>query len=228
MGIKSWYGSQSDLVKAAFVAGILALIGGIIAGGVTGGLAIANTEIGKSSPPRATGASTSADSPPSKPIATTSLTPTRSDSASTAAAPTKASSCLVNLRITAPAEDTIVSNGASGLVIKGTACGLGSDSGWLFDFDPDDGYYYDDYAGSTPTPAVQSSLSGSWQFPDSPIGNPGDKDKHYTITLVLASQACDKLLRSEQQIDGDYKLRTFPAGCKVVEKIDVYVTYAQT
>jgi hypothetical protein len=225
MGIKSWYGSQSDLVKAAFVTGILALIGGIIAGGVAGGLAIANTEIGKSNPPRTVGASTSADSPPSKPIATTSLTPPPG-SASTAA-PTRAS-CPVSLIITAPTEDTIVSNGASGVVIKGTACGLGSDSGWLFDFDPDDGYYYDDYAGSTPTPTVQSSLSGSWQFPDSPIGNPGDKDKRYTITLVLASQACDKLLRSERQIDGDYKLRNFPAGCRLVKKVDVYVTYAQT
>lgn len=111
------------------------------------------------------------------------------------------------------------------MVIKGTACGLGRDSGWLFDFDSEDGYYYDDFGGSTPTPVVQASQTGSWEFPDSPIGDPSDQDKRYTITLVLASPACDKYLRSAPQIDGDYKLRAFPAGCSIVQKVDVYVTY---
>lgn len=125
-------------------------------------------------------------------------------------------------------EDEIISNGANGVVISGNACGLGGDSGWLFDFDPGDGYYYDDIGGSTPTPVVQAGQIGIWRFPDSPIGDPGDQSKRYTITLVLASPACDKSLRSAPQIDGDYKVRAFPAGCSVVQKVDVYVTYPQS
>jgi hypothetical protein len=82
--------------------------------------------------------------------------------------------------------------------------------------------------GSTPTPVVQAGQTGTWRFPDSPIGNSGDHSKCYTITLVLASPPCDKSLRSTPQIDGDYKARAFPAGCSVVQKVDVYVTYPQS
>jgi hypothetical protein len=72
------------------------------------------------------------------------------------------------------------------------ACRLGNDSGWLFDHDSQDGYYYDDYNGNTPIAVVSSSMNGSWYFDDSPIGDPGDNHKLYSITLVLASPACNK------------------------------------
>jgi hypothetical protein len=142
-----------------------------------------------------------------------------------APAPAPSATCSAMLRITAPAEDAIIANGGNGVVVSGTACDLGSDSGWLFDFDPQDGYYYDDYSGSTPAPVVQPSQTGAWQFPDSPIGDPGDQNKLYVITLVLAPPSCARSLSSEPQIDGDYKLRTLPAECSIADQVDVYVTY---
>jgi hypothetical protein len=87
---------------------------------------------------------------------------------------------LVNAEISKPQPPT----GASA-----TACRLGNESGWLFDLDPEDGYYYDDLGGAAPEPVVQQSQSGIWKFPDSPVGNPGDQNKHYVVTLVLASRS---------------------------------------
>jgi hypothetical protein len=131
--------------------------------------------------------------------------------------------CSAKLRITAPAEGAIISNGANGILVQGTACDLGSASRWLFDFDPQDGYYYDDYNGKTPTAVVPSSLRGTWAFDDSPIGDPGDQNKRYVITLVLARPSCDRSLLAEPPIDGDYSVRTLPAGCSIVDQVDVYV-----
>jgi hypothetical protein len=207
MSVKSRYRSQPVEVKVAIATGISAIVSGIIAGG----FALANAEIGKPSssiPP------TAAPSTPSRGTST-------SIGASASAPPT----CVAKLRITSPAEDSVIAKGADGVSISGTACGLSSDSGWLFDFDTEDGYYYD-FGGTVPGPVVQRSQSGIWKFSDSPIGNQGDQNKHYVITLVLAPPECDNYLRTAPQIEGDYKLRSFPprAGCIIAGKVDVYVT----
>jgi hypothetical protein len=129
------------------------------------------------------------------------------------------------LRITAPAEDVYIPNGAKGILVQGTACDLGSDSGWLFDFDPEAGYYYDDYNGLIPSPVVLPSKTGSWKYLDIPIGDPGDQNKRYIITLVLASPSCARELETEPPIDGAYEVRAMPTGCIVVDDVAVHVTY---
>lgn len=139
--------------------------------------------------------------------------------------PPSTPSCIRKLRILSPSDGAIIANGVHGVLIKGTACNLGNDSGWLFDHDSQDGYYYDDYNGNTPIAVVSSSINGSWYFDDSPIGDPGDNHKLYTITLVLASPACNKALLAEPTIEGDYKLSAFPGDCRVSASLNVYVSY---
>jgi hypothetical protein len=201
MGLKQRYSSQSIEVKAAVVAGLLALFGVVVAGA----FGLANTELGKADntgTPSATSGST-ATAPPS-------LT---------------ARACTSKLSLTGPSEDTSFTSGNNkALPITGTACDLGSDSGWLFDYDPDDHYYYDDYNGNTPVAAVPASHSGGWEYPDGDIGDSGDQRKLYTITLVLATPSCAKRLLTAPPVDGDYKWKAFPRGCKAIGKRDVYVT----
>ena len=63
--------------------------------------------------------------------------------------------CQDKLRLTGPAEDASFKSGSQAvLTVTGAACDLGSDSGWLFDHDPDDHYYYDDSTGSAPAQVV--------------------------------------------------------------------------
>lgn len=226
MSVRSWYSHQTDGMKVAIITGLLALVGGIIAGA----FGLVDAVIDKPRPPVA--ASTITPHISSSPIAptVTSFTPSPPASISTSGLPTPKSSatCLTKLlRLTVPVEDAIIANGSKEITFHGTACGLGSDSGWLFDYDPEKGFYFFDYNGSTPAPAVQPGQSGAWQFPESSIGDPGDQNKRYIVTLVLASPSCARSLLAVPQTDGDYKVRTIPATCTVVEKVDVYVTQPQ-
>jgi hypothetical protein len=132
--------------------------------------------------------------------------------------------CAKKLAITSPIQGAFIADGDSGVVIRGQACDLSSESGWLFELDSQDGYYYDDYNTDKPTPVVPEGFNGSWSFDDSPIGDSGDSRKLYTLTLVLASPTCDKALRAIPSIDGDYKMRAFPAICKVESSVEVYVS----
>lgn len=225
MSVKGWYGRQTDGMKVAIITGLLTLVGGIIAG-VFG---LVDAVIDKPRPPAA--ASTTTRHSSSSPIAptVTPFTPSPPASTSTSGLPTPkpSATCLTELRLTAPLEDAIIANGSKEITFHGTACGLGSDSGWLFDYDPEQGFYFFDYNGSTPAPAVQPGQNGAWQFPESSIGDHGDQNKRYVITLVLASPSCAKILLAVPQTDGDYKVRTIPKICTVVEKVDVYVTQPQ-
>src|SRR6185295_3154159 len=49
--------------------------------------------------------------------------------------------CTNKLTITEPSNGQEV-RGRNGVVVKGTACDLAGDTGWLFDYDPEDGYHY--------------------------------------------------------------------------------------
>jgi hypothetical protein len=226
MGFGSWYKGQSEPIKVAVASGIVVGIFGLLTGVVAGVFSIANTELGKeSSKSTATPITvTTITTPVTVPPVTTSAV-TKPVTTPTTPPKTASPSCLHELRITQPSEDAIIPRGRNGVIIKGTACGLGSYSGWLFELDSDDHYYWDIYSASTPASAIQSGQDGNWQFPDSPIGGSGDQNKLYTITLVLAPPSCDKALRSAKPIDGDYKLRSFPSGCKIADRVDIYVTY---
>lgn len=152
-------------------------------------------------------------------------TPSRAPASTNPPFPT-ASTCPSKLSLTGPAEDTSFTSGSNkALSITGTACNLGGDTGWLFDYDSDDHYYYDDYNGNAPAAAVPASQSGTWTYPDGGIGDSGDQNKPYTITLVLASPSCAKRLLTAPAIDGDHKWKSLPAGCTVVGIRHVYVTY---
>jgi hypothetical protein len=202
MGLKQRYSSQSTEVKAAVVAGLLALFGAIVAGA----FGLANTELGKA-------ATAGTPSAASGAIATDPASPA-------------AGTCTSMLSLTGPSEDSSFTSGKNkALPITGIACDLGNDTGWLFDYDSDDHYYYDDYNGNSPVAAVPASHSGGWEYPDGGIGDSGDQRKPYTITLVLATPSCAKQLLTTSPIDGDYKWKAFPRGCTVAGKRDVYVTY---
>jgi hypothetical protein len=205
-------------MKMVIVGGLITVVGGGIVGG---SFTLANTELSKASP--------SQSNPPTAMASVAAARPTSSGEPAgtapvTAFPSATAISCQDKLRLTSPAEDSSFESGNQAvLTVAGTACDLGSDSGWLFDYDPDDHYYYDDFTGSAPAPVVQGAQS-TWKFPDQAVGDPGDQNKRYAITLVLASPSCAQRLRTTQ-IDGDYKVRAFPEGCTVADTRDVYVTY---
>jgi hypothetical protein len=185
-------------MRAAIVPGLIAAAATIIAAIVAGIFLLASTWSGKESPTSGSGSTAAA-------ISTT---------------------CQGGLRITSPGDgDTFTSGIDKVLTIAGTDCALGSDTGWLVEYDHADKYYYLDYNGSVPAPVVQSSHAGTWSFPDVAIGDAGDQKQPYTIMLVLASKACAKLLATTPQIDGDYKLRSIPSVCTIADQRIVYVTY---
>ena len=101
---------------------------------------------------------------------------------------------------------------------------MGGKTGWLFDYDPDDGYYYLDYSTSSPSPVAVSN--GSWAYYDTPIGNEGDQNQTYQITAVLASDACTNVLENATPDSaGDVRFMTFPSGCQVEDSVGVLVSY---
>ncbi len=124
------------------------------------------------------------------------------------------------LTITSPRAGEQVA-GQAGVRVTGTACGLSGDSGWLFDSDTIDKYYYEVYPDD-PGPVVESN--GSWATVDQPIGDPADRHKSYDLTLVLASPSCADALRALQPTNGDLKTLAFPAGCRIAGQVRVLVT----
>jgi hypothetical protein len=137
--------------------------------------------------------------------------------------PTSSSSCNPGVSLTSPANNAYIKDGTSGVKIKGVVCGLGSKSAWLFDWDSQDQYYYADYNSNTPSP-LPLPTQGTWAFEDKPIGDSGDRQKEYILTLVVGSPACNQaLLRSHSMINNQRVLH-FPPGCQIVDKRVVYVS----
>jgi len=134
--------------------------------------------------------------------------------------------CSTNLTITTPDDGTSIANGAKGVEVTGEACGMNGRTAWLFDYDPNDQYYYFDYNTSSPSPVTNTN--GGWAFVDQPVGNPGDVNQMYQITVVLASPACTNVLeRIKPYAPESYRIKTFPAGCQVEDDTQVVVTYPQ-
>jgi len=133
-------------------------------------------------------------------------------------APAQPPRCEHHLRITSPENGQHI-KGREGVTIKGTACELAGQSGWLFDSDPEDGGYY--LVDGAPI-----ASNGSWARSDSPLGDSSDVSKGYTIVLVLANQACvQKLAGVKPNADGDIVLTALPADCLIGDQVDVVVTW---
>jgi hypothetical protein len=142
----------------------------------------------------------------------------KDDSASTSSS---GSECPKKLSLKSPASGAQVS-GKKGVIIKGVACSLDKDTGWIFELDTTDHYYYEAY-DDDPGPLILND--GGWVYPDSPIGDKGDRKKRITITLVLASPSCQSALLDQKPSNGAYKFREFPKACRVVDSVDVFVTW---
>jgi hypothetical protein len=135
--------------------------------------------------------------------------------------------CSTNLEVTSPTAGQHVS-GAQGVEVTGTACGVNNGfTGWLFDYDINDEYYYMDYpTGSRNNAAPIIVGNGGWAYNDAPIGSRGDKNQTYGIAVVLAPPTCtNELKRAKLDAAVDIKFKTFPPGCQVEDTVDVVVTY---
>jgi hypothetical protein len=82
---------------------------------------------------------------------------------------------------------TAVVQGKAGLNFGGSAIDLGTDSLWVFDYDPNDDLYY----GASGRP-LRVKEDGRWSFVDTPIGaqDASDKGTTYRIVVVRATRDC--------------------------------------
>ena len=106
---------------------------------------------------------------------------------------------------------TAVVQGKAGLNFGGSAIELGTDSLWVFDYDPNDDRYYG--ASDGPLPVKED---GQWSFVNTPIGaeDASDRGTTYRIVVVRATQDCSGELGDVRpNADGDVVLETLPAGC---------------
>jgi hypothetical protein len=157
--------------------------------------------------------------PPPPTTVPTSSTPTVTPTPTETTPPPPTPSCGNELAITSPTSGTVVANGANGVSVGITACGLQpGETGWLFDYDTGDGTYnFDGNSG----PIVTSD--GDSSFTDRPIGDQGDVHKDTRLTLVLANVACAQTLDTEQS--ASQSPTNLPTGCQITSQVDVYVTY---
>jgi hypothetical protein len=106
---------------------------------------------------------------------------------------------------------TAVVQGKAGLNFGGSAVDLGTDSLWVFDYDPNDERYY----GASDHP-LRVKEDGRWSFVNTPIGaaDASDKGTTYRIVVVRATQDCSgELSDLRPNADGDVVLEMLPAGC---------------
>jgi hypothetical protein len=208
MGFKNWYNHQDLVIKGAVVTASITGALGVIAAIVIGGSSIINAVIDHSS-----------STPSSRQSGVD-----RSKGSSSTQQPVV--SCSRSLTFTYPPNGLVISDGGSGVKIRGTVCNLGNDYAWLFEWDSQDRYYYADYNGSGPSPLALPP-HGVWSFTDKPIGDQGDDQKEYLLTLVLASPSCNQELLQTQSIINNGRILQFPNGCQIVDQREVFVTYPQ-
>jgi hypothetical protein len=210
VGLKGWYSSQESGVKTAILAAAVTGTLAVVAATVTGVFSVISSDI---------------DHPGQTPVSKQSpVGAVSSASTSSRPSPSATSSCTPGLSLTAPANNTYIPNGGKGIEVEGTFCELGNNSAWLFDWDSQDKHYYADYNSADPSPLTMPA-QGDWHFKDKPIGNPGDNQKKYIITLVSASPACNQELLQSPSIANSNRILRFPAGCKIVDQRIVYVSY---
>ena len=132
--------------------------------------------------------------------------------------------CTNNLTITSPTGGQSETGGNNEhILVKGTACDMRGKTGWLFWRDTD-GTYYLEYFNNPPVPIITGD--GAWSYTIEDLGNSGDKDQQYGITVVLASPTCTNELEGAKPDSNDsIGFRILPAGCQVVYNVDIDFTY---
>jgi hypothetical protein len=142
-----------------------------------------------------------------------------------AATPPTPSPCPKKLTIESPEAGAKV-DGATGTVIKGPVCGLSTgETVWVFEHDSYDNNYYLVY---DPNVGLRSVTSGNGRFavPSGPIGDPGDKDKQYTIVAVVASRQCgDAITNTDADEDENYVFESLPQGCESSDQVQILVSH---
>jgi hypothetical protein len=137
------------------------------------------------------------------------------------------SACRTNLSITSPRAGASV-NGSQGVRVAGVACNMSGQTGWLFDYDLQDHYYYMDFPVNSTDPGPIVVGNGNWAYYDQPIGSRGDNKQTYAIAIVDASKACAGTLQSARPDPaGDIRFKSFPFGCQIENVTNVVVTYPQ-
>jgi hypothetical protein len=133
--------------------------------------------------------------------------------------------CVNNLTVTSPSNGQSESSGKNEhIVVKGTACDMSGETGWLFWRDTD-GTYYLEFYNNPPVPTITGN--GGWADTITDLGNPGDNDQEYGIDVVLASPTCtSELERAKPDSNGDIKFLTLPSGCQIEDNVDVIATYS--
>jgi hypothetical protein len=214
VGLGAWWSQQSDVVKAAMIAGVLAIIGGAVSSAVTGGFGLFSSAQHPTASPSTPGVSTA---PPSRQQSSSPRTTLPANPSSATAGP----SCAKHIKITAPKAGTSVI-GTKGVLVTGTSCGLAvGDSVWVFEHDPFDGMYYAVYDPDVGFKAV-SSHDGGFTILDKPIGDPGDADKRYAILALLANSQCSKgILATKPDSSENYVFQVLPAGCVVGDQTEI-------
>jgi hypothetical protein len=117
---------------------------------------------------------------------------------------------------------TAVVQGKAGLNFGGSSIDLGTDSLWVFDYDPNDDLYY----GASDGP-LRVKEDGRWSFVNTPIGaqDASDKGTTYRIVVVRATQDCSSELGDVRpDAEGEVVLKTLPAGCTEAAWVNVLKT----
>jgi hypothetical protein len=131
-----------------------------------------------------------------------------------------ASACPQHLRIATPTPGGTIANGKDGIAVEVYACGLGSDTGWLFDLDPagDQTYYLD----SSPPFAPIAPRNGTWKTVDQSIGSPGDINTPELLYLVDATPQCTQTLTTARpDANGNVSYKTLPPGCTIADSVSL-------
>jgi hypothetical protein len=132
--------------------------------------------------------------------------------------------CANNITITSPSAGQSEADGKNeNILVKGTACDMADNTGWLVWRDTD-GTYYLEFNNNPPVPIIAGNGGWSWTIND--LGNPGDKDQQYEITAVLASPACTNYLEKARPSGGNIAFKVLPSGCQADDNVDVDFTYS--
>ena len=158
------------------------------------------------------GAAASPSESPSRRVLTG---PPRKAPASPPPASRRAAPARPKVTIVSPGEQARVP-GEQGVLLSGTASGLGHLTLHIFDL-ADNGSYY---PGSLAPVTVHG---GHWSFRKRPIGQgSADVGRTFTMIAALGDDACRAALRSPPvNPEGDYAFGALPAGCREMDSVHV-------